>query len=287
MFYQIGFADSVFVKKGVGDVQKEVARQYVVAAPATMANITQVQQMVLLGDPAVKLFNQSKPDYEVTSASLSLVAFDSKPVTVASDSFAVKIIVKNLGLAVDKPLKVKLDRKLSDGTIRTYDSLFAPVLNTDTLAFTLYKESGSDGGNNQFTVTIDPENDLDELNEANNEASINAFIPANATLNLFPHTYAIVNQPEVKLVWQTTDLIAPSREFIIEVDTTHLFNSQFLISRTISGKVLANTQITLLNNDSTVYYWRTRFKTPAAGESIDWTSSSFAYIIDSPEGWAQ
>ncbi|MBK7651460.1 MAG: hypothetical protein IPJ20_13000 [Flammeovirgaceae bacterium] len=287
LFYQIGFADSVFVKKGVGDVQKEVARQYMLSAPATMANITQVHQMVLLGDPAVKLFNQSKPDYEVTSASLSVVSFNDKPVTVASDSFAIKIIVKNLGLAVDKPLKVKLDRGLSDGTVRAYDSLFARILNTYTLSFTLYKESGRDGGNNQFTVTIDPENDLDELNEANNEASFNAFIPSNATLNLFPQAYAIVNHPEIKLVWQSTDLIAASRDFIIEVDTTHLFNSPYLINRTVSGKVLASTQINLLDSDSTVYYWRTRFKVPVAGESGEWTSSSFAYIIGSPEGWAQ
>lgn len=287
LFYQIGFADSVFVKKGVGDVQKEVARQFMLSAPATMANITQVQQMVLLGDPAVKLFNQGKPDYEVTSASLSLASFNDKPVTAASDSFAIKIIVKNLGLAVDKPLKVKLDRGLSDGTVRVYDSLFAPILNTDTLSFTLYKESGRDGGNNQFTVTIDPENDLDELNEANNEASFNAFIPSNATLNLFPQAYAIVNQPDIKLVWQSTDLIAASRDFIIEVDTSHLFNSPYLISRTVSGKVLANTQINLLSADSTVYFWRTRFKSPAVGESGEWTSSSFAYIIGSPEGWAQ
>jgi hypothetical protein len=287
LFYQIGFADSVFVKKGVGDVQKEVARQYMLSAPATMANITQVHQMVLLGDPAVKLFNQGKPDYEVTSTSLSLASFNDKPVTAASDSFAIKIIVKNLGLAVNKPLNVKLDRGLSDGTVRAYDSLFAPVFYMDTLSFTLYKESGGGGENNQFTVTIDPENDLEELNETNNEASINVFIPSNATLNLYPHGYAIVNQPGVKLVWQSTDLIAASRDFIIEVDTTQLFNSPYLINRTVSGKVLANTQINLLSADSTVYYWRTRFKSPVAGESGEWTSSSFAYIIGSPEGWAQ
>jgi hypothetical protein len=169
----------------------------------------------------------------------------------------------------------------------TTHSLLA-VLNTDTLAFTLYKESGRDGGNNQFTVAIDPENVLDELNEANNEASINAFIPSNATLNLYPHGYAIVNQAEVKLVWQTTDLIAASRDFTIEVDTSPICSTvNYLISRTVFGKVLANTQINLLNADSTVYYWRTRFKSPAVGESTEWTSSSFAYIIGSPEGWAQ
>lgn len=286
LFYQIGFADSVFVKKGVGDVQKEVARQFMLEATPTMANITQVQQMVLLGDPSVKLFNQSKPDYEITSASLSVASFNDKPVTAVTDSFAVKIIVKNLGLAVDKPLKVKLDRGLSDGTIRVYDSLFAPVLNTDTLTFILYKESGARGGNNQFTVSLDPENVLNELNEENNEAAINVFIPSNTTLNLFPQAYAIVNQPNIKLVWQATDLTAASREFIVEVDTTHLFNSPYLINRTVSGTV-ANTQISLLSADSTVYYWRTRFKSPAAGESSDWTSSSFAYIMGSPEGWAQ
>ena len=287
LFYQVGFADSVFVKKGVGDVQKEVARQYMLAAPATMANITQVQQMVLLGDPAVKLFNSAKPDYEITNSSLSLESFDNKPVTATSDSFAIKIVVNNLGLVNTDPVKVKLIRTLSDGSQLTYDSLFAPVLHTDTLVFKIFRQGNTGGGSNQFTVIVDPENKINELQENNNEASLNSFIPSNATLNLFPAKYAIVNQQTVKLVWQSTDLLSATREFEVQIDTTVYFNSSYLISKTVSGKVVATTEINLVNADSVVYFWRTRFKTPQPGESGDWSTSSFSYIMGSPEGWAQ
>ncbi len=286
LFYQVGLTDSVFVKQGIGDVQKEVARQYMAAAPATIANITQVQQMVLMGDPAVRLFSYSKPDYEITPASLSLQSFDNKPVTVASDSFAIKIVVKNLGLAKPVPIDVRLVRTLGNGTHITYDSVIAPVLNVDTIFFKVYKNN-SGGGNNQFTVTIDPDNKIDEVNENNNEAVFNAFIPTNTTLNLFPTAYALVNQPKAKLVWQSTNLVSASRAFLIEVDTTLQFNSPYLIKREVSGKVIASIEVDLLSADSTVYFWRTRFKDPQTGENADWTTSSFSFISGSNEGWAQ
>jgi len=287
LFYQIGFADSVFVKKGIGDVQKEVARQYMQDAPATMANITQVQQMVLLGDPASKLFKAGKPDYEITNSSLALVSFNNKPVIATSDSFAIKIVLKNQGLVKTVPVKINLIRTFSDGSQATYDSLFAPVLNTDTLLFKIFRQGNTGGGSNQFTVIVDPDNIIDEIIENNNEASFSAFIPSNATLNLFPAAYGIVNQQNVKLVWESTDLLSATREFEVQVDTTADFNSAFLISRTLPAKVLATMEINLVNADSVVYFWRTRFKTPQSGENGDWSTSTFSYIMGSPEGWAQ
>lgn len=287
LFYKIGFSDSTFIRKGVGDVQKEVARHYMAAAPATIANITQVQQMVLLGDPAVKLFNSGKPDYEITSASLSVASFDNKPITILSDSFKVNVVVKNLGLASGKPLDVRLTRTLANGLILTYDAIFPSVLNKDTLIFNVYKNESGDGGNNQFTIAIDPENKIEEVNEDNNNASFNVFIPSNQTLNLFPTAYAIVSQQKVKLLWQSTDLISSTRAFQVEIDTTYLFNSPYLIQREVSGRVLAKTEVDLLTSDSTVYFWRTRFKDSKPGESADWTTSSFVFISGSSEGWAQ
>jgi hypothetical protein len=287
LFYKIGFADSVFVKRGIGDVQKEVARQYMAAAPASIANITQVQQMVLMGDPAVRLFNYNKPDYEITPASLSLTSFDSKPVTIASDSFNIRIVVKNLGLANSESIDVNVIRTLDNGTEITYDSVIAAVLNVDTILFKIRKGSNLEGGNNQFSVSIDPDNKIDEINENNNGATFSAFIPSNATLNIFPFAYAIVSQPKVKLVWQSTNLISASRLFELEVDTTLQFNSPYLVQREISGKVLASAEVDLINSDSTVYFWRTRFKDPQAGESAEWTTTTFSFIAGGEEGWAQ
>lgn len=286
LFYSIGLADSTFLKKGIGDLQKEVGRRYMHSASENVSNITQVQQMVLLGDPAVRLFNYPKPDYQLLEAGLSVVSFDSKPVTAASDSFAVQVIVKNLAMATLTPLKIKVKRKLTTGVELVYDSVFAAVANTDTVLLIMHKLAGS-GGANEFTVTLDPDHEIEELSEENNEVMRTVFIPSNTTLNLFPFNYAIVNQQQVNLTWQSTDLLSETREFEIEVDTAHSFSSQYLIARTVSGKVLAKLSLSVLPSDSTVYYWRTRFKNPQAGESTDWVTSSFIYIQGSPEGWAQ
>jgi len=286
LFYQVGFTNTNFIGKGIGDVQKEVARVYMQSAPAIMANITQVQQMVLLGDPAVKLFYASKPDYKIDASDLALISFDDKPVTVASDSFAIRIIRSNLGLATDTPMKISVVRTLADGTQFQYDSLFAPVLNKDTVYFHL-KGLAQGGGMNQFTVTLDADNIIQELNEANNEATLESFIATSATFNLFPKSFALVGAQQVKLLWQSTNLRSENRAYEIELDSVPSFTSSFKINRTVSGGVLAETEITLPATDSIAYYWRTRFKTPLPGESNEWTTSSFSFIAGSEPGWAQ
>jgi Peptidase family C25 len=287
-FYRIGFADSVFIKKGVGDLQKEVARQYMQSAPPTMKFITQVQQMVLLGDPAVRLFQYSDPDYEITDSSLSLFSFDGKKtVTSLTDSFAIRIVVRNMGIVKNKPVKVKVTRTFRDGSTASYDSIFAPLFYQDTLLFKIFRGVEDGAGDNTFLVGIDPENEIKELNEENNQATYTISISSSATLNLFPIAYGIVPQTTVKFIWQSSDPFSANRDFQLEADTTLSFTSPFTIKKVVSGKVIANTIIELLNRDSTVYYWRTRFDKPAEGESTDWSVSSFSYIKDSGEGWAQ
>ncbi|MEY4930947.1 MAG: hypothetical protein RI909_1671, partial [Bacteroidota bacterium] len=285
LFYSIAFADSNFVTKGIGDVQKEVARQYMKSVPAIPIHIAQVQQMILLGDPALRLIRTPQPDYEVSSA--SLISFDDKPVTSLVDSFALKLVVKNHGLAKLDPLKIKVVRTIKNGQEISYDSIFSPVIYLDTLIFTIYKGDKTGGGNTSFTIQLDPENQIKEFNEENNIATLEAFIPNNTTLHLFPYPYGIVNEKTVRLTWQATDIFSARRDFQLEVDTSLLFNTPFLIKKVVSGKVLANTLIALANTDSTVYYWRTRFDKPTNEESSEWIVSSFSFIENGAEGWAQ
>lgn len=286
-FYRVGYADSVFIKKGVGDIQKEVARQYMTSASPVMANITQVQQMMLLGDPAVRLFQHADPDYEITNSSLDLVSYDQKTITSLTDSFAIKIAVRNLGMVKNKPVKIKVTRTFRDGSTATYDSTFAPFVYQDTVMFKIYRGNEDGSGDNTFLVVIDPENKIKELNEKNNEATYARTISSSATINLIPIDYGIQNQTSVKLIWQSSDPLSAKRDYQLEVDTTLAFNSPLAIRKIISGKVIAQTTIDLLNADSTVYYWRTRFDKPTQGESKDWIVSSFSYIKNSGEGWAQ
>jgi Peptidase family C25 len=286
LFYRTGFGDSTFIQKGVGDIQKEVARQYLAANGGGIFSVTQVQQMVLLGDPSVKLFGISKPDYAIDNSSLSHISLDSSPVTSSSSLFGIKIIRKNIGATGISSVPVRIVRTFSDNTSKTYDSIFSNVFNQDTIVFKL-KRDPKGAGLNQFTVVIDPQNTIKEINKLNNTATFSALIPSNGTKNLFPSVFAIINKQDVSLAFQSTDLISDTRDFQVQLDTASTFSSPYLKTQVVSGKVLAKAAITLLSTDSMTYYWRTKFDKPKVNESADWNSTSFSFIKNSPEGWGQ
>jgi hypothetical protein len=286
LFYRVGFGDSTFIQKGVGDIQKEVASRYLTDFGSSIFSVTQVQQMVLLGDPSVKLFGTALPDYTVDNPSLSIISLDGAPVTSFSSSFGIKIIRRNRGATGTGSVPVRIIRTFSDQTSRTYDSIFANVLNQDTIVFKLRREANG-AGLNQFTVVIDPLNTIKEINKLNNTATFNVLVPSNGTKNLFPSTFAIINKQNIDLVFQSTNLISDKRDFQVQLDTANTFDSPFLKTQVVSGKVLAKSATILLAKDSTTYYWRTRLDKPKASESIEWVTTSFSFINNSPEGWGQ
>jgi hypothetical protein len=77
-FYKIAFGDSVYLNKGIGEVQQELARRYLDQYGEIPINISQVQQMVLQGDPALRIFGATKPDYEVKEGNVSISSFDGE-----------------------------------------------------------------------------------------------------------------------------------------------------------------------------------------------------------------
>ena len=288
IFYSLAFGDSTYMRKGIGEIQKEVGKRYLATNGVDVTTITQVQQMMLLGDPAVSLFGASKPDYEINDGSVTIGSFDGSPVTAKSDSFLIDIGIRNFGRAQRDLLKIKIERKLSDNTVVVYDSTINSVLYSQVVRFVIRRgHTNTEFGNNNFSVKIDPDNDIRELNETNNATSLNFFIPLNGTKNLFPEAFSIVNTNSVQLVFQNTDLVAAARTFSIEVDTASTFDSPFLNRKVVSGKVIAKMPLTLLQNDSLVYYWRTKLEKPLSGESSNWAASSFIFIKNSQEGWAQ
>ncbi|MEQ8926160.1 MAG: C25 family cysteine peptidase [Fulvivirga sp.] len=290
-FYEIGFGDSVFVSKPIAEVQQEVARSYMAESAISENNITQVQQMVLLGDPAIKLFGPEVPDYAITENDISVEAFNNEVLTASLDSFAVKLTVRNFGRTRNDSIKVSISRTLSNNSIINYDSIFPSVKYLDTLIFCI-KNNGENGfGNNTFSVLLDSDFTIPELDENNNSASVDAFIPLFGTSNLYPINYAIVNEQPVQFIAQSSDLLEGTREFLFQLDTTANFNSPFLKSTTVNAKLIARWNTDLLPNvpanDSIVYYWRTKFSNAQSGESEEWVESSFIFINQGQEGWSQ
>lgn len=286
LFYQLAYGDSTFIKSGVGDIQKEIARKYMLTKTASEIHTTQVSQMLLLGDPAVKIFGAPAPDYEVNNNTLFAEASNGEPLTAFSEEVALHFIVRNFGQAWPQPLHVRVTRIFSDNTSEFYDSLYAPVYHADTLTFLIRQQRNKAGGNNLFRITLDPDNLIQELNEDNNSAEISVFIPSNATRNIFPHNYAVVNSTAVNLTFSASDMLAGARTFELEIDTTYTFSSAYRKQFEVTGS-LAEKSFTVLPEDTITYYWRTRLKNPSPGESNEWTVSSFTHISSSPGGWGQ
>ncbi len=291
VMYQVGYGDSVFVSKTIGEVQKEVATRYLLTGATSANNITNAQQMVLIGDPAITLFGPQVPDYEIDANDLFISSFSTEPVTALSDSFAVNLIVRNYGRTRNDSLKVTVTRTLQDNSILTYDSLFAPIYYQDTIVFKIKKGDENGFGNNRFEVRLDEDGSIPELNENNNAASFEFFVPLFGTRNLLPANYGIVNNQPVKLLVQSTDILEGTREFLIQLDTVPTYNSPWLKQTTISTRLLAEWTTDLMPDitmhDSTVYYWRSKFATTKPGESDEWVEHSFTYIKDGDEGWSQ
>jgi archaellum component FlaG (FlaF/FlaG flagellin family) len=109
---------------------------------------------------------------------------------------------------------VLVQRKLPNGGSILMNKTFAPVFNTDTLLFYIKSKDATTAGQNQFTVTIDPEQQTNEGIESNNTASINFFMPGNSLYIISPYNYAVVTDRNVHFKVQSQNLFASSESFI-------------------------------------------------------------------------
>ncbi|CAN5269909.1 hypothetical protein BH23BAC1_BH23BAC1_37540 [soil metagenome] len=290
-FYSTGYIDSTYINKSIGEIHKETSRRYIAQVTPTPVHISQVEQMVLQGDPAVALFGADKPDYAIQDNNLFLQPFEGMPITALADSFAIGVIVKNFGRTDYDSLSVEVKRTLSDGRMESYDPVYFPsVKYQDTLYYTIRSKDITTFGNNRFEVTIDYNDEIPELNENNNRAVLNYFIPLSGITNLLPVNYSIVNTTNPVLIAQSTDLLSKNREYIIEIDTAYTFTSSFKKQNLVTAQSLPAWETNLLTGagaDSVVYYWRSKFAQPEAGEDTSWVLSSFIFINNGPEGWSQ
>lgn len=286
-FYEVAYGDSTFIKEAIGEVQKEVAKKYIDRNGASPANITQAQQMLLLGDPAAQLFGAGKPDYSLRNEDIFLESLNDDPISAATDSFLVKAIVKNFGITDPDSIRVTITRTLNNGTNLQYDSVFKNVRFQDTLSIVVRRSVEDAFGNNRFEVSLDDPNSIDELNELNNIGILDFFIPTSGTRNLFPLNFGIVNTTRVKLVAQAANPFEEEREFIFELDSVATFNSPFKKNQNLNARVLATWESEIPDGDSTVYFWRSRFAQPEPGEDNEWVTSSFTFINNGPSGWSQ
>lgn len=291
LFYELGFGDEVYIGESVGNVMLEVSSRYINQYGTSDINLTQVQQMTLQGDPAYRVFGADSPDYQIDGNSLSASAIEAEEILSSQDSFRIDVIVKNFGRTVQDSLVVQINRSYPDGGQEVYTQEFQRPLRQDTLVFYIPNDpTQNNDGLNLFTVILDPANSIDELNEANNSATLEVSIFSGNTVNLYPLNNATVPNSLVEFMWQSSNLLEDERGYTLELDTQPEFdgpnNRQFNVSAEVIGSMSFDFSAFSLSDSSTIY-WRTRYANPEPDETNEWVQSSFTIIANIAEGWGQ
>jgi Peptidase family C25/CARDB len=272
----------------IGDIMKQVVTDlFAATSPDDYYARLHGEQATLNGDPALRLNSQPKPDYVVEEP---MVRISPTFISVAEDHFNMSAAFKNLGKAVNDSITIEVKRQYPDNSIATiYRKRIRGIRYQDTINIDIPIVPTRDKGTNKITVTVDADNNSNEMCETNNTVTKEVIIFQDELRPVYPITYSIVNRQGIKLIGSTANPLSELKTYAMEIDTTEQFNSPFKKVKTVSvigGIVEFDPAFTFV--DSTVYYWRLS-PVPASGNPADyrWNNASFVYLANTGFGYNQ
>ncbi len=242
------------------------------------------EEMTLHGDPAIKFNFQPLPDYDIEEPQ---VVINPQFVSIAEDKYTANIKLYNLGKAVKDSIVIEVKQQYPDNSIVVLLRKKIPgIYYTDSVVLKVPIVPTRDKGLNKLIIKVDADDAVTEITEANNTITKEFYIYEDEARPAYPYNYSIINQ-STKLYASTANPLSASKQYVMEMDTTELFNSPLKVTKTITtigGLLEFDPGISL--HDSTVYYWRTAL-VPTDNSSYRWNNSSFIYIAASSPGFNQ
>jgi hypothetical protein len=172
-FYEV-LADSSFTSQPFGIIQQESIRRNMSKYPTLSDGIT-AQQMNLQGDPAIRIFPATLPDYSWNPALIQFSNPNGRTLAAKTDSIKIRIGILNHGRFRKDNVKIILQVKDSTQT-ETYSFIRPSAAQQDTLYFTVPNKLLTPG-KEKWTFTIDPDHALAEENKENNIFSTELILP--------------------------------------------------------------------------------------------------------------
>ncbi|MEN9613112.1 MAG: putative signal peptide protein, partial [Bacteroidota bacterium] len=271
---------------GLGDYIQQTTQQLERFADDALRSV--MQEFTLHGDPALRLHRLTAPDYVPDATT---VRFQPEVLTTRLDSFNLQLNISNIGNYKRDSMFVLISQTLPSGVVKTVSKVkivTPPYSQTYTFRLPMLKEAL---GKNAFSVKVDADNQIAEspaAAESNNELLINnIYISDNSAYIVYPQPFAIVNESDLTLRASTSNAITNNRQYLMELDTTPVFNSA------LKKKVQINSIGGVLKwapnlnwQPNTVYYWR------VSPDSVDaygyvWQTASFVYLPQASTGWNQ
>jgi hypothetical protein len=270
--------------QSVGEIIKEAISRSLDSTGATdFYSRVHAETYAWHGDPAIRFNVTAKPDYVVEEPEISATP---SFVSVADSSLFLKVRVYNIGKASDSAVSLKIIRQWPNGHTRQIATRsFSSIKNLDSITIEVPIVGNTDKGVNVFTAVVNFDTTVSEITTSNNAASKSVLISDEEIRPVYPYDYSIINDANAKLVASTVNPLSDSTTYLLQLDTTALFNSAFVInqSKVSSGGVVEfNPGITY--QDSVTYYWRV---SPAGLTEPHWRQFSFTYRAGSYTGFRQ
>ncbi len=271
----------------IGDVIRYTIDQFATDGNALSDVFTALhaKQMNLQGDPAVVLRFPTQPDLRITDTDLF---FDPENISALDNQYDLNLIVHNDGRIFADSFRMRVRHRAPNGTVLDYpDQTFGPITIVDTLNFPILNTLGPElAGLNQYEITVDALDSLDEYFESNNFILREEVIQGNIPAILFPYDFAVVDSNQIQLSASTWIITREENvQYAFEIDTVHTFDSPFRMS---SGTIVGTSPFVSWTPEvalepGQVYFWRVRL---ANVYPVQWNEASFKYI-PGKTGWAQ
>jgi hypothetical protein len=252
-------------------------------------------QMTLHGDPSVRINPHEKPELEVNQGGIFVTP---ETVDLSVDSIDVNVVLYNLGMATTDTFAIELTRTFpNNGGDSLYSQLIYGSNYIDTIVFTIPLYNNVGIGINEFCVSVDIPNLIDEQYDevGNNQVCKQVIFDVDGIYPVWPYDFAVVPNDTITLKGSTINPFADAAVYRFEIDTTDLFDSPFrkqFTQNSLGGVVEvdyddwlnANSGLAdpLILEDSMVYFWRVS----AVDTGYYWIESSFQHI-EGKTGWGQ
>lgn len=269
--------------KSIGQIQQATIKKSVLDFPGEKRIVSQCEQSILSGDPAISPYPNDKPDYAIASQDITITPVNPNS---SDDAVWVKAKFYNIGKGNNDTVLVELKRKLPTGEEQVIIRRNINRLNyLDSVQVKMSLRGLFEAGANKIIATVDVNNAKAEMSEANNVATLDFNLNTTAALPVFPYDLSIVTGA-TRLTASTSNPIAGAASYRFQIDTSRRFNSPLLRTidtATAGGAISILPTLNWRNN--TVYYWRV---SPLnAGIANQWQNASFLYNTNIGKGYNQ
>ena len=230
-----------------------IAKDSLAASWNTDAAINTILQYNYIGDPYLKLKIPDVSDFAMEINPKTELEFPTERI----DTLKTYIYIKNYGILSDDSVLIELKTKLPENLEQISYQKYLSSFFTDTIEFKWEIKGAT--GEHTLDITVDPFNEIIELDENNNILTFRKRVYKESLVIEKPLNYSIVKADNVALeVSLPKNFPTEDGTIYFQIDTTKEFLNPIHSSGPVTeGNLLTKYEIQL-DNDQRTYFWRVR-----------------------------